>query len=249
MANKEIDPRLVNHNAVWQRKGALRIIYKDYYENLVKALPSGRYLEIGSGSGHSRYILDGCDITRLDILSSPWINVVADAHYLPFKSNQFDGVFWIDTLHHLSKPVEFLKEVTRVLRSGGRFAMIEPGITPISWIFYNYFHKEPVDLKANPLTEQTYGCNKDPFDSNQAVPTLLFQNREYYTILTKQIPNLRKTSLKWLSLWAYPLTGGFQSWSFISIGIAKCLLRLEDHLLPIFGKWLAFRLFIAMEKK
>ena len=40
-------------------------------------------LEIGAGSGHSLKAFAGEEVTRLDILAAPWIDVVADAHLLP----------------------------------------------------------------------------------------------------------------------------------------------------------------------
>ena len=114
------------------------------------------------------------DVVTLDILPFPGIDVVADAHEMPFPDGCFQGVIMLDVLHHLDRPIVFLKEAARVLRSGGRLAMIEPGVTPVSWWFYHFLHQEPVILSEDPFTMNTKRFNKDPFDSNQAIPTLMF---------------------------------------------------------------------------
>ncbi|NMM43153.1 class I SAM-dependent methyltransferase [Rhodospirillaceae bacterium KN72] len=245
-----VDPRLLAHADVWGRKASLRAVYGDYYFRMLGALPpKGKYLEIGAGSGHSRDFTKGRDITRLDILPAPWVDTVADAQSLPFPDESFDGIFLLDVLHHLAEPRKFFEEAARVLRPGGRIAMIEPGITPISWLFYNYLHEEPVDMIADPLADQHYGADKDPFDSNQGIPTLLFRRQEHRIALSEAVPALRTVDRQWLSLFAYPLTGGFKSWSLIPAGLADFLVRLEDRLLPALGLLMAFRLFVVMEKR
>jgi SAM-dependent methyltransferase len=246
----DLDPRLQAHADAWSKKASLRMVYGDYYRRMLDALPAdGRYLEIGAGSGHSRDFTDGMDVTRLDILPAPWVDTVADAQSLPFDDQSFDGLFLLDVLHHLAEPRKFFEEAARVLRPGGKIAMIEPGITPLSWVFYNYLHEEPVIMSAAPLEDQNYGAGKDPFDSNQAIPTLLFRRQEHRIALSEAVPSLRVADRQWLSLFAYPLTGGFKRWTLLPAGLAKRIVAMEDHLLPWLGLLMAFRIFVVMEKR
>jgi SAM-dependent methyltransferase len=83
------------------------------------------------------------DVITSDILSFPGIDVVADAHRLPFADQSFAGAVMLDVLHHLERPIEFLKEASRVLKPGGRLAMIEPAMTVVARRFYHHFHVEP----------------------------------------------------------------------------------------------------------
>ena len=242
-----VDPRLLAHRASWERKAGLRTVYSDYYRQLSDALPQdGLTLEIGSGAGHSLGLLRAT--FRLDVLPCPWINVVADAHALPFADESLDGIAMLDVLHHLARPRRFLAEAARILKPGGRLAMIEPGITPLSWIFYRFLHDEPVDMSADPLADPEPSGWRDPFESNQAIPTLLFAHERNRMALLKRVPELHVVTHRWLSLIAYPLTGGFKSWTLISARCARWILRFEERLVPLAGAWAGFRLFVVLEK-
>jgi len=60
-------------------------------------------------------------------------------------------------------------------------------------------------------------------------------------------PHLRIRERRWLSLWAYPLSG-FRRWQLIPASFVEPLLRLEDALLPRIGFLAAFRLFVVLER-
>lgn len=241
-----VDGRLAKHREAWKRKASLRAVYGDFHERLLGACPDGRLLEIGSGSGHLKDLAP--DIVSIDILPLPWVNAVADAHTLPFADSSFSGIVMIDVLHHLERPAEFFGEAVRILRPGGRVAMIEPGITPLSWSFYHFVHEEPVDLAADPLAWTEPDRDRDPFDSNQAIPTLLFSRADGRKRFRKMFPELRLLSREWFGLFAYPLSGGFKPWSLIPASAVKPMLRLEKALSPIIGWLLAFRVFVVLEK-
>jgi len=242
-----VDARLTGHREAWIKKPALRAVYGDFHKRLLNACPPGRLLEIGSGSGHLRELAS--DIVSIDILPSPWVDFAADAHRLPFADSSFSGIVMIDVLHHLERPPEFFAEARRVLRPGGRLAMIEPAITPLSWLFYNFVHEEPVDLSADPLAVPEPNPDRDPFDANQAIPTLLFCRAAGRERFRKLFPELTLISREWLSLFAYPLTGGFQSWSLIPAAAIGPALRVESALSGVLGGLMAFRLFVVLEKE
>ncbi len=151
----------------------------------------------------------------------------------------FDNIVLVDVLHHIENPCRFFNEAIDVLRPGGRIVMIEPCITPLSWLFYKLLHPEPVDMSQDPRAMIAPDASRHPFDANQAIPTLLFF--KHRARFEKQFPSLRVVRLERLSLLAYPLSGGFQPWSLISAGICRILLLLENQLLPWRGfLWVAF---------
>ena len=80
-------------------------------------------------------------------------------------------------------------------------------------LFYRLLHHEPVRTSADPLMEGRPDPDRDPYRSNQAIPTLLAtRDRERFHRL---FPALRIERVEWFSLAVYPLSGGFKPWSLI----------------------------------
>ena len=211
-SQQDLDARLVEHRRIWDEKPALRAIYSDFHKRLEAACPPGPLLDIGGGSAHFKDYRP--QVTSLDILPFPGIDIVADAHDMPVPDNHFAGIVMIDVLHHLQRPMDFLREACRVLRPGGRLAMIEPGMSFVSQRFYSAFHQEPVIMTADPFAEGVKQSGDDPFDSNQAIPTLMFaRKRCAHTHRSRNSRPLASANVEWLSLIAYPLSGGFKNWS------------------------------------
>jgi len=67
-------------------------------------------------------------------------DVIADALYLPFKSNVFDTVAALDLLEHVSKPSLLVKEAYRILKQKGIFLVTTPNaFSPGSW--WDFTHR------------------------------------------------------------------------------------------------------------
>jgi SAM-dependent methyltransferase len=228
----------------WQSKPVLREIYQDYYRRIARVSRPGRSLEIGGGSGNLKGVLP--NVVSTDIVPLNWLDVSADAQALSFRDGSFANVIGVDILHHIEWPCRFLAEAQRVLTPGGRLILLEPAITPVSWLFYTLFHPEPVNLRTDPLAEGPTNPGRQPFDANQAIPTLLFGR--YRDAFTRMFPMFRLVSLEWLNLLVYPLSGGFRPWCLVPRCSVQWLLRMEDWLNPLLGRLIAFRLFIALER-
>jgi SAM-dependent methyltransferase len=246
MTTETLDSRLIEHRRMWDEKPTLRAIYMDFHRRLDGACPPGRLLDIGGGSAHFKNYR--ASVTSLDILPFPGIDIVADAHDIPVPDGHFSGIVMLDVLHHLQRPMDFLREAARVLESGGRLAMIEPGMSLIARRFYSRFHQEPVDMHADPFAEDVQQSGDDPFDSNQAIPTLLFGNRQACSRVEQIVPAFKVVSSEWLSLFAYPLSGGFKSWCLWPATLVGPTLKLEQAFMPILGPVLGFRLMTVLEK-
>jgi hypothetical protein len=155
----------------------------------------------------------------------------------------------LDVLHHLERPIDFLREASRILKVGGHLAMIEPAMTPLARRFYDRFHEEPVDTSVDPFAMVATDPDRDPFDANQAVPSLLFSTSQARKRVEGAIPSLFVRSVDWLSLIAYPMSGGFQEWSLIPAGLVGLTLAFERKIpLPI-RKVLGFRMMVVLERR
>ncbi len=236
--------KLSNHREIWKNKPVLRAIYHDFYRRILDSCDGKPVLEIGSGSGNLKEYFD--DTISIDILYATWLDTVADAQSLPFKSNSIKNIIIFDVLHHIENPKLFFFEASRILKPNGRIIILEPGITPISYFFYNYLHHEAVKTNINPLLREITNLKSDPYDSNQAIPTLIFD--KYRNDFDSLFPDLKVVHKEWLSLFAYPMSGGFQKWQLITERMIRPILKLERYLLPFIGKIAAFRIFIILEK-
>jgi SAM-dependent methyltransferase len=235
---------LQEYRRIWERKPVLRAIYDDFYGRIAASCRVGLTIEIGGGIGNLKDRLN--DVVSTDIQFAPWLDCVADAQRLPFADGAAANIVMVDVLHHIEFPIHFFREAERLLRTGGRIITVEPAITWGSTLFYRFLHHEPVNMDVDPLVEQNPDPNRDPYDSNQAIPTLIAtQERQHFVHL---FPSLRITRVDWFSLMVYPLSGGFKSWSLIPVAIARRLLGIERIIEPVLGPWMAFRMMLVIDK-
>jgi len=233
------------YRGTWHSKAALRAIYGDYYRRMVKGLNTGPTLELGAGSGHLREHLE--DVVLTDIQPASWLDAAADAQMLPFRAASFENILMLDVLHHIEDPSRFFTEAARVLKPGGRMAILEPAITPLSGIFYRYMHPEPVNMRQDPFISPETNPNRSPYDANQAVPTLLF--RRHRARFERFFPDFRLRTVRYLSLFAYPLSGGYRRWNLVPVFLVRPILLIEDALLGLLGPAMAFRLVVHLERR
>ena len=233
------------YRSIWETKPVLRAVYDDMFDRIKARCVAGQTLEIGGGIGNLKEKIGS--LWASDIQYSPWLDLVADAQRLPFPNGSLANVVMLDVLHHVEWPLVFLRETARVLQSGGRIVMVEPAITWGSTLFYRFIHHEPVVMSVDPLTEGAPRSDRDPYDSNQAIPTLIatrFRDR-----LHESIPELRIAEVRWFSFLAYPLSGGFKRWSLIPQSAVAALLRAERYFEARMGRYLGFRMLVVMEKR
>jgi len=235
---------LLVHDRIWRQKASLRIIYKSYFKAISKKCQPGETLEIGAGSGIFRDC--GYSAISTDIECTAKVDVVSDAQSLPFVDASFTNIVGVDVLHHIERPIRFLREVHRVLQPKGRLILLEPAITPISHFFFRKFHPEPFNMEADILDDGPVDSNRDPFLSNQAIPTLLVSR--YKNQLHSTIPGLKLSEHQWLGSLAYPLSGGFQEWSLVPRLVVRPVLALESLIDVVLGRWTAFRLIVTLER-
>ncbi|HIC41261.1 MAG TPA: class I SAM-dependent methyltransferase [Piscirickettsiaceae bacterium] len=235
---------LEDYQNSWNKKPVLRAIYSDLYQKIENVALAGDTLEIGGGIGNFK--IGSSRIIRSDIQHSEGLDVVADAQTLPFDNEVFSNIVLFDVLHHLQCPLLFFAEAQRVLKPGGRVIMVEPGITPVSKLLYKMGHEEPVEMEWDMNEPCKVDADKDPYDSNQAIPTILFKRDSQ--LFLAAVKGFKINSSDWLSLFAYPLSGGFKSWSLLPYKWVHTILKIEERILPFLGSLMAFRLMVVLEK-
>jgi uncharacterized protein YbaR (Trm112 family)/SAM-dependent methyltransferase len=72
-------------------------------------------LDIGAGN----LTLDLPNVIRMDVTLTPYVDVVGDAHALPFLPEAFDFIFSLAVFEHLRQPFIAAQEIFAALRNGG----------------------------------------------------------------------------------------------------------------------------------
>jgi SAM-dependent methyltransferase len=235
---------LRDHRDTWKRKAVLRAIYGDFYDRIAAACVPGLTIEIGGGIGNLKERIP--HLVSTDVQFAPWLDCVADAQRLPIASGVAANIVMVDVLHHIEFPRRFFREAGRVLREGGRIVMIEPAITWGSTLFYRLLHEEPVRMRADPLADGRPDPARNPYDANQAIPTLIAtRDRDRFHRL---FPGLRIVQTTWFSFAVYPLSGGFKRWSLVPAPLARAALAAERMFEPLLGRTAGFRVMLVVEQ-
>ena len=233
---------LSQRRAIWSEKPIIRRLYAKWYGLIKEALKSGKTLELGGGSGNFREFLP--EAITSDIVFEPWLDAVMDAQALPFKEESLDNIVLFDVLHHLAAPALFFQELERVLRPGGRTVMMEPYVSWLSFPVYRFLHPEGMRWHTDPF-QGKQGESKEPFQGNQAIPTLIFE--KYRKKYEQFFPRLRIALMEKMDIFIYPFSGGFHQPSLCPVFLWEALSRVETLLQPLIPK-LAFRLLVVLEK-
>jgi SAM-dependent methyltransferase len=144
MPKQDFRPRICDYEGsdyrteFWEGKGR---DYEDRVERIAlrRLLPDKgkRLLEIGAGFGRltgeyhgfDQVVLVDYSLSQLRYAqehlgtSGRYIYVAADAYSLPFRSGSFDGATIIRVIHHIADVPAVMKQVRRVLTSGGVFIL------------------------------------------------------------------------------------------------------------------------------
>jgi SAM-dependent methyltransferase len=182
-----------------------------------------------------------------DIAATPWEDLVADGLRLPFRSASLDTILALDVVHHLARPAAFFSEAARTLVRGGRIAVVEPWVTPLSFPVYRWLHKEGCRLDLDPwdpfAVEET--AQKDAFQGDGAVVWRL----------VRKTPDSRWRELGFeaprveiLNGFAYLLSLGFKSASLLPPILVRPLLGLDRSLRGL-APCLGLRAFVVWERR
>jgi len=221
--------------AIFNNKKILRLLYREWYLKIRKNLKEGKILEIGSGFGLAKNYFD-C-ITS-EYKKNNYVDFEEDACNLSFEDAALDNIVGIDVLHHLYSSDKFFSESYRTLRPLGRIVLIEPYISPLSYVVRKLFHHEPLRFK-------NYNISKNPDDSNMALPTILIREGKINFNGRFNVVKIER-----IDCFAYLFSLGFRKTKIVPDFSAKALIKL-DHLLlknNFLTNFLAFKVLIALEK-
>lgn len=104
---------------------------QNWRRRAIAKLPRGRLLDLGSGTGAAAPVLGEFDVVGLDpeaamlSINPMGQKVVGYGECLPFPDGSFDAVFSAYVFRNLTSVDETLAEIARVLRPGGKAAIVD----------------------------------------------------------------------------------------------------------------------------
>ena len=244
--------RLAEHRRIWEKKPVLSRVYGVWFDALLASLPpEPRVVEVGAGpgflSGHARQRTPGLSWVATDLLETPWNDVVADGLRLPFRGGAFNAVVGLDLVHHLARPAAFFAEAARVLRPGGRIAVIEPWVSALSYPIYRWLHHEGCTSAIDPWNPFGHDgtAGKDPFQGDAAVLWRLVRVTapERWRELGFEPPVVTR-----LNGFAYLLSLGFREVSLLPGTLATALIK-ADRGLAALSRYSGIRALAVWERR
>ncbi len=99
-------------------------------------------LEVGVGDARFKQPIQarGFQFVGLDVVHSSSIDILGDAHALPFANEAFDLAIMNQVMEHLIHPWGALQELNRVLRKGGHFIGSVAFLEPFHDSYFHFSH-------------------------------------------------------------------------------------------------------------
>lgn len=234
-----------NHK-LWNKKPLLRIVYTDLYKKMKQYLSraSGKTVELGSGMGSIHEILPDCILT--DLFPYPWIDQVENAYQLSFNSESIANLLMVDVFHHFRYPGNALQEFHRVLNSGGRVIMMEPGLGFLGYIVYGLLHIEPIG-KAKDITwfaQKDWQISEMDYYAAQGNATRIFLQNQF----AEQLLDWEIVKVERITALAYAASGGYSGPQLYPTFLYS-FIKLLEKALQLFPSIFATRLLIVLEKR
>jgi len=133
--------------AIFRKKKLMfkKITRKNLEKFLEKHATDKRVLDLGSGgSSYHRFFPNRVSV---DIDPERKPDIVADAHNLPFKDDEFEFVLCTEMLEHVQDPAKVISEIKRVLTKGGVVLLTTRFIFPLHDAPHDYWRFTEYGLK------------------------------------------------------------------------------------------------------
>lgn len=202
---------------------------------------SGEVLEIGTGSGYGIDIIapHAKRFVTLDKHMPEWAHELPDnvefrqtsVPPLPYESNSFDYVITFQVIEHIKNDIEFVREIHRVLRPGGRLILTTPN-APMS-LTRNPWHVREyrIDELKNLLEAFFPHIEALCVTGNERVMAYYERNRaSVEKIMRWDIFDLQYRLPRWLLQWPYDIMNRRNRRKLLQAAPdATAAIRMEDY--------------------
>jgi len=141
-------------------------------------------IELGSGNGSSRDMLNNRKIILTDIQKYPWITKKVDMNNLKLQKKyikKVDVFILNQALHHCANPSKLLKRMSFYLKKNGVILIREPEISFFLKFFLYFLNDEAWSFNVDIFnSKRNIFDPNSPWDANNATATMLFKNEEKF---------------------------------------------------------------------
>jgi ubiquinone/menaquinone biosynthesis C-methylase UbiE len=136
-------------------------------------------IEVGSGTGFSKDYIKNKNFKISDISSESHLDFKnVDAQKTGFPDENFDYVIASNMVHHIPYPINFFKEMNRILKRGGNLIIFEPYCSVLLQIVTIIMKHEGFDFTVNPWdSKYPKSSEEDAWHGNIAVSNLIFDDK------------------------------------------------------------------------
>jgi SAM-dependent methyltransferase len=165
----------------------------------------GLVLDVGCKSTRGLYAFSAAktDLRMLGLDLEPFegVDVVGDAHRLPFRSNSLDGVLCISVLEYVRNPGEVVSEIFRALKPGGLFYVNVPFVfryAPDPKDLYR-FSVPGIEVLCASFAKIQSGYNRGP--ASTMCDLLVHFNAILFCFNNRRVYNLLVDLFQWCLFW------------------------------------------------
>ncbi len=182
-------------------------------------------IELGSGNGCIKKIIDNKKIILTDIIKYPWIDKKVDMLKINLGKKYLKkvDVFIINhSLHHCANPTLTLEKMSNYLKKNGFILINEPETSFFLKFIQIVLDDESWSLKSKVFNRKSIFNPKSPWISNTAVAQLLFKNDKKFC---KHFPQYKIVENKLSEFFIFLNSGGVNS-SFFHVKLNNFFLRM-----------------------
>ena len=182
-------------------------------------------IELGSGNGCIKKIIDNKKIILTDIIKYPWIDKKVDMLKVNLEKKYLKkvDVFIINhSLHHCANPALTLKKMSIYLKKNGYILINEPETSFFLKFIQMILDDESWSLKSKVFSRKSIFNPKSPWISNTAIAQLLFKNDKKFQ---KHFPQYKIIENKLSEFFIFLNSGGVNS-SFFHIKLNNFFLKI-----------------------
>lgn len=160
-----------------------KIVRDLWLEKTLKRIPAGqKILDAGAGElqykkfcNHLNYTsqdfgqYDGCGDSKglqTSTFDNSKLDLISDIANIPVKDNSFDALMCIEVLEHIPKPIDAIKEFSRILKSKGKLIITAPFCSLTHFAPYYFTNGYSKYWYEKILKENNFIINKIKYNGN-----------------------------------------------------------------------------------